>query len=221
MRLLALVPVRAGSRGLPGKNTRPLRGVPLWRRAVDQGLAAGADTVIVSTDIAEVLAAEVPERVLLLERPADLAGDDVPMDPVIGHALAAVPGPARVLLLQATAPLRSLHDIAATLARHAEGDIDLAMTVTPADPGVLKWGFVQDGRFTALVDPAHPFQNRHMLPPVWRPNGAVYAFDADWFRRHGRLACDRIGAVPMPDERALDIDTAPDLVRAETLIGKG
>lgn len=215
MRLIALVPVRAGSKGLPGKNLRPLAGVPLWRRAVDQALAVGADEVIVSTDIAELLALPAGPRLRMLPRPAALAGDAVPMDPVIGHALSELPGPARVLLLQATSPLRSLADIRATLARFAAGDVDLAMTVTPADPGVLKWGLVADGRFRALVDPGHPFANRQALPPVWRPNGAVYVFDADGFRARGRLACERIGAVEMPPERSADIDDAADFARAE------
>lgn len=218
MRLIALVPVRAGSKGLPGKNLAPLAGVPLWRRAVAQGLGAGADLAVVSTDIPELLALPPEPGLRVLRRPAALAGDAVPMDPVIAHALEALPGPARVLLLQATAPLRSPADIRATLDRFERGDVDLAMTVTPADPGVLKWGMVRDGRFAALVDPAHPFANRQALPPVWRPNGAVYVFDAEGFRGRGRLACARIGAVEMPPERSDDIDTAEDFARADAVL---
>lgn len=213
--LIALVPVRAGSKGLPGKNLRPFAGVPLWRRAVDQGLAAGASEVVVSTDIPALLSLPPEPGLRILPRPAELAGDAVPMDPVIAHALSAMPTPARVLLLQATSPLRELQDIAAALALHATGGWDLVMTVSPADPGVLKWGFVTDGRFRALVDPAHPFTNRQALPPVWRPNGAAYVFDAEDFRSRGGLACDRVGAVKMPAARALDIDDAADFACAE------
>jgi N-acylneuraminate cytidylyltransferase len=216
--LIALVPVRAGSKGLPGKNLRPLDGVPLWRRAVDQGLAAGVAEVVVSTDIPELMALPAEPRLRILPRPAELAGDVVPMDPVIAHALDAMPGDARVVLLQATSPLRRVADIAAAVALHAAGGWDLVMTVCPADPGVLKWGFVTDGRFRALVDPAHSFANRQALPPVWRPNGAVYVFDAAGFRARGRLACDRIGAVEMPAERSLDIDDAADFARAEAAL---
>jgi N-acylneuraminate cytidylyltransferase len=213
--LIALVPVRAGSKGLPGKNLRPLDGVPLWRRAVDQGLAAGAAEVVVSTDIPELMALPAEPRLRILPRPAELAGDVVPMDPVIAHALDAMPGDARVVLLQATSPLRRVEDIAAAVALHAAGGWELVLTVSPADPGVLKWGFVEAGRFRALVDPAHSFANRQSLPPVWRPNGAVYVFDAAGLRARGRLACERIGAVEMPTERALDIDDAEDFARAE------
>ena len=217
MRLIALVPVRAGSKGLPGKNLTPLAGVPLWRRAVDQGLALGAE-VVVSTDIPEVLAHPPEAGLHILPRPAELAGDAVPMDPVISHALEAMPGPVRVVLLQATSPLRRMEDIRAALALHAQGDWGLVMSVAPADRGVLKWGRLDGGAFRPFGEPTHPFANRQSLPPVWRPDGAVYVFDADAFRARGGLACDRIGAVPVPPETALDIDTAEDFARAEAIL---
>jgi N-acylneuraminate cytidylyltransferase len=213
--LIALVPVRAGSKGLPGKNLRRFAGVPLWRRAVAQGLAAGAAEVVVSTDIPELLALPGEPGLRILPRPAALAGDAVPMDPVIAHALDAMPAQARVVLLQATSPLRRVADIGRAVALHEAGGWDLVMSVCPADPGVLKWGFVTEGAFRALVDPAHSFANRQALPPVWRPNGAVYVFDAAGFRARGRLACDRIGAMEMPADRSLDIDDAADFARAE------
>ena len=217
MRLIALVPVRAGSKGLPGKNLRPLAGVPLWRRAADQGAALGAE-VVVSTDIAGILAMPPVPGLRWLPRPEALAGDAVPMDPVIAHALEAVPGPARVVLLQATSPLRRLADIRAALALFAAGEWDLVMSVTAADPGVLKWGRLEGARFRPLGDPGHPFANRQALPPVWRPNGAVYVFDAEAFRARGTLAGARIGAVPMPPERSADIDTAEEFARAEAAL---
>ncbi|WP_202909518.1 cytidylyltransferase domain-containing protein [Alkalilacustris brevis] len=219
MRLVALVPLRAGSKGLPGKNTRLLAGKPLYCHAVDQALAAGADEVVLSTDIAELLAADHGARVRAVRRPAELAGDAVPMDPVIAHVLRAhLAGPARVVLLQATSPLRLPEDILAAIDQHAAGGHDLVMSVCPADSGVLKWGFVEGGRFRALVRPEHPFMNRQALPPVWRPNGAVYVFDADWFRASGTLATASVGAVEMPPERSADIDTQADFEQVARLL---
>lgn len=215
--IVAIVPVRAGSKGLPGKNLRPLAGVPLWRRAAEQGLRHAA-RVIVTTDVREILDTEPAERTVHLDRPADLAGDDVPMAPVIAHALEDCAPKATILLLQPTSPLRSDGDIAAALARFAEGGWSMAMSVTPADPGVLKWGRVEDGAFRALVDPAHSFANRQALPPVWRPNGAVYVFEASEFLAAGGFPTRRIGAVPMPAERSLDIDDAESFARAEAAL---
>ncbi|MFN3936913.1 MAG: cytidylyltransferase domain-containing protein [Gemmobacter sp.] len=215
--LLALVPVRAGSKGLPGKNLRLLAGKPLYRHSVDHGLAVGA-RVVVTTDHPEILAGDHGPGVTALARPAELAADDTPMDPVIAHALAAIPGPATVVLLQPTSPLRQPFDIFAAVSLFRGGAYDLVLTVTEADRGVLKWGTVEDGRFRPLVHPAFCFMNRQALPAVHRPNGAVYVFDADWFRGAGRLATDRIGAVVMPAERAADIDGAEDFARAEAAL---
>lgn len=214
--MIAIIPVRAGSKGLPGKNLRLLAGKPLYRHAVDQALALGARCIL-TTDAADLYALTLP-GLTVLPRPDALARDDTPMDPVIAHALDSLAGPARVVLLQPTSPLRSLDDIRAAIALHESGAHDLVMTVTPTDAGILKYGMVQDGRFRPVSDPAYCFMNRQSLPAVYRPNGAVYVFDADWFRARRRLATDRIGAVVMPSERSHDIDTAADFARVEALM---
>ena len=219
MTLYAIVPVRGGSKGMPGKNTARLGGVPLWRRAVDQARAAGVDHVVVSTDIAELLRADGEDGVTILARPPDLAGDATPMDPVLTHALdAAVPEGARVVLLQATSPLRAIQDIRDAVALFDSGAFDLVKTVTPTPAGILKHGTMDGDRFVPVSDPAYCFQNRQALPDVMRPNGAVYVFGRDWFLTNGGLATDKIGAVVMPPERSFDIDTAEDFARAEAML---
>ena len=211
---LAIVPVRAGSKGLVGKNLMPLAGVPLWQRAAEQG-ARMADQVIVTTDAADILAATPADRVTHLRRPTELARDDTPMAPVLLHALADVAPETRVLLLQATSPLRSDADIGAAFARFDEGGWSMVMSVTEADRGVLKWGRVEEGRFLPLGRPGDCFANRQSLPPVLRPNGAVYVFTAGAFREAGGFPSDRIGVVEMPDDRSLDIDDAAAFAEAE------
>lgn len=217
MRLIAVVPVRGGSKGLPGKNIRPLAGRPLYRHAVDQGLEAGAEEVLVSTDIAEILGADQGPGVTVIERPAALAGDTVPMDPVLLHALEGR-GPALVVLLQATSPLRRAEDIRAAVAAWRRRGFDLVMSVTRTDPGILKYGMAEGDRFVPVARAEYCFMNRQQLPPVYRPNGAVYVFDADWFRGNGGLATDRIGMVEMPGDRSMDIDTLADFERAEAVL---
>ncbi len=218
MTFTAIVPVRAGSKGLPGKNLRPLAGVPLWHRAVEQARAAQACRIVVSTDIPAIIEADHPEDVTIVARPAALGGDDTPMAPVLLHAIEAADVTGNVVLLQCTSPLREVADIEAGLALYATLAFDLVMSVTEADRSVLKYGQVADGRFEALVDPAHSFMNRQSLPPVFRPNGAVYVFGADWFSRNGGFQSDRIGALQMPADRSGDIDTEEDFLRIEALL---
>lgn len=214
----AVIPLRAGSKGLPGKNTRVLAGQPLYRHAVNAALQAGAARVVISTDIGELLSAPLPARVEVLQRPPDLAGDAVPMAPVLVHAIASARIQGTLVLLQATSPLRCAADIQAALAVYATGAHDVVMSVTAADRGVLKWGLIEGERFVPLADPAFCFANRQSLPAVVRPNGAVYVVDAAGFAARGGFVTDRIGVMAMDAERSQDIDTLADFERCETLM---
>jgi CMP-N-acetylneuraminic acid synthetase len=214
----AVIPLRCGSKGLPGKNTRLLAGKPLYRYTVDLALAAGAQRVIVSTNIPEVLSATLPPGVQALERPADLCGDAVPMAPVLAHALQSVGCEGAVVLLQATSPLRQVADVQAALDVFGTGQHELVLSVTQADRGVLKWGHAEGDRFVPLSDPAYCFSNRQSLPAVVRPNGAVYVVQAQWFLAHGGFVSERIGLVQMDAERSLDIDTLADFERCEAAL---
>lgn len=214
----AVIPLRAGSKGLPSKNTRSLAGKPLYRHAVDQALQAGAQRVVITTDMPEVLTAELPAQVVLVDRPPELAGDAVPMAPVLQHALRAAGCRGTVVLLQATSPLRRRSDIESALAVFAGGDFELVMSVTSADRGVLKWGTLRGNRFQPLSDPAHCFANRQSLPPVVRPNGALYVLSAERFVASGSFVSEHIGVVEMPAEHSQDIDSLEDFERCEAAL---
>ena len=219
---VAVVPMRARSRGLPGKNIRSLAGLPLYAHSVRTALNAGATAVVLSTDIESVLAQAHPSGVLAVERPAALAGDSTTMAEVLIHVLGpeqglSIDGETTIVLLQPTSPLRAVSDIHAALDRLAQPDVELAMSVVEVDKGILKSGRLKGGRFVPLSDPAHCFSNRQSLPPVYRPNGAVYAFKAGWFRDNSGFETEHIGAVIMPPERSLDVDSIDDFERAVTL----
>jgi N-acylneuraminate cytidylyltransferase len=187
-----------------------LAGRPLYRHAVDLALEAGAARVLISTDIPQVLDAAHPPAVQALHRPAELCADETPMAPVLVHAIGATAIDGAVVLLQATSPLRALEDIASALERYRSGNFDLVMSVTTADRGVQKWGRIDNDRFVPLSLPQHVFSNRQALPPLVKPNGAIYVFDAQAFVARGGFPVDRIGAVEMPAERSQDIDTLAD-----------
>jgi len=214
----ALVPLRAGSKGLPGKNTRLLAGRPLYLHAVAQALEAGATRVILSTDIEAVLQAAHPPGVEALRRPAPLCADDTPMGPVVLHVLRDAVVQGTVVLLQPTSPLRRAQHILQGLALHAQGRHELVMSVTEAERGVLKWGRLKEGRFVPLAQARHVFSNRQSLPPVVRPNGAVYVFDAAGFQRRGGFETEHIGAFEMDADASQDIDTLADFERCERLL---
>lgn len=190
----------------------------MYRHAVDLALAAGAQRVILTTDIPEVLSAALPPSVQTVERPAELCGDAVPMAPVLAHALQTADFKGTVVLLQATSPMRQLADVQTALDVFDTGQHELVMSVTEADRGVLKWGRVEGDRFVPLSDPTYCFSNRQSLPPVVRPNGAVYVMQAEWFLANGGFVSERIGLVQMSPERSQDIDTLADFERCEAAL---
>ncbi len=214
----AVIPLRRGSKGLPGKNIRLLADKPLYMHSVDVALEAGAQRIIISTDISDVLSSALPPRVQVIERPSDLCGEEVPMAPVLLHALQVAACEGAVVLLQATSPLRKVADVLSALDVFAKGRFDLVMSVTEADRSVLKWGRVEGDRFVPLSDPAHCFSNRQSLPPVVRPNGAVYVMQAQWFIARRSFVSERIGLVHMSPERSQDIDTLADFERCEAAL---
>ena len=210
----AIVPVRAGSRGLPGKNIRNFAGRMLYERAVEQSYQF-ASTCIVSTDILEILEKGPQPEYELLPRAPKLGADDTPMAQVILDVLERCNLSGTILLLQATSPLRAPEDIAAALDLYNNNTYELVMTVTETNSTPLKFGFLENGSFHPLSDPKFCFQNRQDLPAIKRPNGAAYVFNADWFRANGCFATSNIGAVEMPQYRSLDIDTISDFEAAE------
>lgn len=219
--VIGVVPARAGSKGLPGKNLAPFLGAPLYRRAVSVGFEAGLDEIVVTTDIAEILAAPPEPRLRVARRPSALAGDATPMADVLADLLdREIRGAATIVLLQPTSPLRTAAHVQATLARFAEGDASLALTATRTDNGVLKSGLVVDGFLRAVRRNADLFSNRQSLPPLYRPNGAVYAFAADAFRAAAGFPSDAVAVVEMSAEESVDIDTYKDLCDAEARLRK-
>ncbi len=115
MRVLGIVPARAGSKRLPGKNRLELGGQPLWLLAVEQALLAGCDWVVVSTDDPVILGQDrwLHGPVGMRERPRLLALDTTPVEAVVRHVLETeTAGPFdAVCLLNPTHPLRLIEDI--------------------------------------------------------------------------------------------------------------
>lgn len=232
-RLLAVIPARAGSKGLPGKNIKPFAGLPLIAHSVLLAKMCPEITrCIVSTDAPEIAAvarqfgAEIP-----FLRPAALAGDDTPLWSVLQHALGEVEAQeaARydaVLLLDPTSPAREPADIAGAWER---------LQVSPQADGVLGvsqpdfhpiWHCVteRDGWMTDLHAEAGRYTRRQDLPKVYRINGSLYIWRAAFLRgqqAHTWRQAGRHLLYEIPELRAMSIDTADEFARAELLIKGG
>lgn len=219
-RVVAIVPARSGSKGLPGKNLATVGGVSLLHRAIRAGQdSRGVDLVVVSSDDDAILrhAAEI-EGVRTVSRPPDLAADDSAMWPVVIHALDQLDDHDVVVLLQPTSPLRTVEDVDAAITLFERRGVRSVVSVTAVTKSP-HWMYSVDGesRMSPIL-PTLDAATRQELPEVYVINGAVYVVDVDHLRRSHRFVDPDTLASLMPAERSVDVDTALDLVVAEALL---
>lgn len=224
MTTLATICARGGSKGLPGKNLRPLAGKPLIVHSIEFALAHPAiDRVAVSTDDAEIarIAAAAGAEVPYL-RPAELARDDTPKLPVIDHLVSHLEAQGaafdRIVDLQPTSPLRLPQDLDGCLARAAAADApDLVLTVfdSGANPYFNLVEVGGDG--LARLSKGAGLSARQAAPRVLQLNGSIYVWRRDALRQAAAqgLWSVRVAAHIMPAARSVDIDTADDFALAQ------
>jgi CMP-N-acetylneuraminic acid synthetase len=222
MSVLAIIPARGGSKGIPRKNIRLLAGRPLIAWTIDAALAADClDRVVVSTDdpeiaeIAESCGAEVP-----FLRPAELATDATPgVDPVL-HALSEIPGFDWCVLLQPTSPLRTPADIDGFHAACVAESAPAAISVTRADfhPD-WTFGMSPGGRLQRPAEGLTPTR-RQDLSPMYTVNGALYMAATEWLQHKRSFLNDDTLLYEMPRERSIDIDDDFDWLLADLILQK-
>jgi CMP-N,N'-diacetyllegionaminic acid synthase len=226
-RILAVVPARGGSKGVPLKNLRPVGGVPLVARVSHLVRELGwIDRAVVSTDHPEI-AAVAREAGLdaPFMRPPELSGDRIGDIPVLQHALQAteeVDGCTYdiILMLQPTSPLRRPEHVTATVEKLVCGGYDAAWTVNPTDLKYhpLKQLAINADGSVSLWDPAgENIIARQQLGAIYHRNGAAYALSRDCLIRQGTLLGERSAAVVL-DEPMLSIDTEEDFARVEAAL---
>jgi CMP-N-acetylneuraminic acid synthetase len=229
VKVLGIITARGGSKGIPGKNLKPLAGKPLLAYTVETARRSGAlDRVILSTEDEAIAAAgrdlgcDVP-----FMRPLDLAQDDTPHLPVIQHAVRwmqerAAYRPDAVMILQPTSPLRTAGDIASAVALLDTSGADSVLSVNEVPVHAHPMRTLRlDAQGQAVLfvsgQPVRKRINRRQdLPPAWVMNGCIYAcrtrvlFDAE-----PSLYGNRVVAYRMPVERSLSIDDLEDWHAAE------
>lgn len=231
--ILAVIPARGGSKGVPLKNLRPLGGRPLIAHTVDVALElvrlGRIARAIVSTDDEEIrqvvrnLGADAP-----FLRPADLADDRTPMVPVLRHAVTeieAVDGVAFdwVLLLQPTAPFRTADDVGHAIAAAETGGCDSVISVVRvfASHPILMKRIEGDQLLPFMIEEPEGTRRQDYEPAAYMRNGAIYMTRRKALMEHGSIWGERIRPYVMPEERSHNIDSEIDLLVAEALLERG
>lgn len=221
-KILAVIPARGGSKGIPRKNIKELGGKPLIAWTIECAKkSAYIDRAIVSTEDEEI--AEVARKCggdVPFMRPLELAQDDTPgVMPVI-HAVDALPGYDYVVLLQVTSPFRTAEDIDGTIKKCLDANADTCVSVTEAESSPYwMYRLGRDDRLNPLLaaDMGKNYQ-RQKLPLVYQLNGAVYVSKCEVLRHDKKLVgLNTIGYV-MNAGHSLDIDNIQDFMLAEIMM---
>jgi len=221
--VLAYIPARGGSKGVPGKNKRVLCGRPLVQWTIEQAeKTPGIDEILVSTDDREIMEICYDMAVRYSERPAEYAQDDSSIeDGLLWHMEnAAMRGvmPDTIVLLQPTSPLRRPHDIGAALAHFEQTHADsLFSAVSTHSPFYWTRRSSGDGTFQ-WVKPYGERSRRQMLGEVWQENGSIYVFNAKGFRDWQSRLFGKIVCYGMAEDSKYEIDTEDDFYVVERLM---
>ena len=224
--ILAIIPARGGSKGLPGKNLRELCGKPLLAWSIGQAEKSKyIDDIIVSSDddriinVAKRYGARVP-----FKRPKYLATDKASGINVILQALAWLEEHGElfdmVVVLQPTSPLRAAKDIDQAIELLFKARAQAVVSLCPAEHNPLWMNTLPESGCMKAFLPKQALANRQKLPQFYRLNGAIYIISGAYLKKCRTFYGDKTYAYIMPIERSVDIDTLLDFNFAEFLMGK-
>ncbi|MET7653825.1 N-acylneuraminate cytidylyltransferase [Streptomyces sp. NPDC005486] len=222
-RVLAVIPARGGSKGVPAKNLAPVGGVPLVTRAVRECRATRLVTdVVVSTDDHAIAAAAREAGAEVVLRPAAIAGDTATSEAAVLHAMDAHEAlhgaPVDVVLLvQCTSPFLVREDVDGVAGAVVEQGADTAVTVAPFHGFVWRHADEAEEGGHGVNHDKSVRPRRQDRPQDFLETGAAYAMDAAGFRKHQHRFFGRTELVRTDPARVLEIDDPHDLARARAL----
>jgi CMP-N,N'-diacetyllegionaminic acid synthase len=226
--MIAVIPARGGSKGLPRKNLRSLGGKPLIVHTLECARAAkGISRLVVSTDDEEIaeMASVVEGVEVPFLRPASLSNDDASAVDVYLHAAAELGDNGCqvdvICALLPTAPLRRPDDIDGCIKLYRDADADVVISVVETKPFAWHQAFGDDGKLTAAAGTESSIANRQAYGRTVAPNGSVYVLNVAALSERRTYFGARTYGYEMPLSRSIDIDNEDDLLVAEALLALG
>jgi len=221
----AFVFARGGSKGLPGKNIKPLLGKPLIQYSIEVALqTSGIDKVFVSTDDNDI--AEVTRSVgaIVIDRPVELAQDDSPEWQAWKHAISWVTERygefEEFISLPATSPLRSVKDVESAILRKSNTGADICIAITPANRSPYFNMVKESGNnLIELVNkPTNSIYRRQDAPEIFDITTVVYVANVEFIMKNNNLFDGMVTSIEVPKHRAVDIDDMYDFNFAESIL---
>ena len=219
-KIIAIIPARGGSKGIPRKNIKILAGKPLIAWSIEAAKKSKhLDRVIVSTEDKEIAKISKEWGAEVVKRPEELARDDSKTIDLIPPLLDVLEErnyvPDVIILLQPTSPLRSVRHIDESIETFLEGGYDSLISACPSH--VFIWRIRENGAISVNYD-FKKRQRRQDIEPEYRENGAIYILERGSLMREKTIPCGRIGLYIMPEENSFEIDKEFDLWLCEKII---
>ncbi len=214
MRILAVIPARAGSKGIPNKNIRIIGGKPLIYYSIRNALESKyiTDTVVTTdSDAVRIIAEQMGASVRI--RDARLCEDDVTLDAVIDDAVDRSVEWDYVVTMQPTSPTLSVETLDKAIAYAMENDLDTL--ISAINQPHLSWG-VKDGK---KVPNYKERLNRQYLPPCYLETGAFVVSRASVVTPKTRIG-EKVDVFEVPEKEAVDVDTFADLQAVAAALGQ-
>lgn len=216
-KILAVIPARAGSKGIPKKNIRIMAGKPLIGYVIENALSSKLITdIVVSTDDEEVKAIALKYHVHVIDRPEFLCEDNVTLDSVVFHAYNKMKEKENyeiVVTLQPTSPLLKVKTLDMAINNFIETGMDTIISVV--NKPHLAWGKEND----RIVPLYKERMNRQYLPVHYNETGAFVITNSEFVTDSSRFG-KKIGVFETSEEEAIDIDSQQDWVLAEAELNK-
>ncbi len=218
--VLVVIPAKARSTRIPGKNLKDLCGKPMMAYIIETAKSArGVDRVVVTTESEEIkrvavkYGAEVP-----FLRPQELTSDTATSQEVLVHALDELKAqegyePEYVLLLYPTSPLLSRERVEEAIALAIEKDADSVVSGS-YDKGHY---WIEDSGAWKRLYPIQLVNSQYQVP-LFKENGAIYLTRASVLRERNQLLADRAHVLIMEPDENVDVDYPEDFARVERIL---
>jgi len=223
MKVLAVIPARGGSKGIPRKNVRLLAGKPLIAYTIEQAQQArSVDRVVVSTDDPEIGAVSEQYGAEVVWRPAEISGDKAQSELALLHVLdylqqAENYEPELVVFLQVTSPCRLPEDIDGAVQTLLERSADSVFSAC-AEHFTGRWRIGEDGTALPTNFELGRRPMRQDYPVQYLENGSIYVFRSWVIRETGNRLGGKILPYTMPILRSYQVDSPDDLATLEILL---
>lgn len=221
MYIVALIPARGGSKGIPRKNIRPLAGRPLIVHTIEQAKRSSrVSETVVSTDDDEIAAISAAAGATVIRRPRDLSDDHASSESALIHAVEALaqqgrPVPDLIVFLQCTSPIRRPGDIDAAVATLISKEADSLLSVSPSHR--FLWTEAR-GEARALNYDFRKRPRRQDMAPQFVENGSIYVFRTRGLLDTANRLSGKLALYVMDEEAAVDIDSMLDMKLAEVVL---